>query len=73
MVDRVCHSLPESPCQTRVAESKFLEVLIVVECVNDLNLAPIVMLGVAVSMAVSCLFCSLHRMSFCTDQQTVEI
>lgn len=28
-------------------------VLIVVECVNDLNLAPIVMLGVAVSMAVN--------------------
>ena len=61
-------SLPD-----KVAESKFLEVLIVVECVNDLNLAPIVMLGVAVSMAVSCLCCSLHGMSFCTDQQTVEI
>lgn len=29
------------------------EVLIVVECVNDLSLAPIVMLGVAVSMAVN--------------------
>jgi len=28
----------------------------VVECVNDLNLAAIVMLGVAVSMAVSCHF-----------------
>ena len=28
-------------------------VLIVVECVNDLSLAPIVMLGVAVSMAVN--------------------
>ncbi len=46
--------LIQSPCRTKVAESKFLEVLIVVECVNDLNLAPIVMLGVAVSMAVSC-------------------